>query len=80
MATSKEKELKFEDALEELEGIVSKLESEELPLEDSLSLFEKGISLSKVCNKKLEEAEKKVDLLLKELSAQEQNGDPKHGS
>lgn len=72
MATTKEKEKdkKFEAALEELETIVSKLESEELPLEDSLSLFEKGISLSRICTKKLEEAEKKVDALLKELSEQ----------
>ena len=66
MAAGKEK--KFEAALEELEGIVSKLESEELPLEDSLELFEKGISLSRVCAQRLDDAEKKVDALLKDLA------------
>ncbi|MFH1017095.1 MAG: exodeoxyribonuclease VII small subunit [Pseudomonadota bacterium] len=60
-------EKKFEAALKELEEIVSKLESSELPLEDSLELFEKGIKLSRLCTKKLTEAEKKVDQLLKEL-------------
>ncbi len=66
-------EKKFEGALKELEEIVSKLESEELPLEDSLGLFEKGIKLSKVCSKKLSEAEKKVDLLLDELAKEEKS-------
>ena len=61
-------EKKFETALKELEDIVSKLESEDLPLEDSLEIFEKGIKLSKLCTKKLAEAEKKVDKLLAELS------------
>ncbi len=61
-------EKKFETALQELEEIVAKLESPDLPLEESLSLFEKGIKLSKVCSKKLTEAEKKIDALLKELS------------
>ncbi|HLG20508.1 MAG TPA: exodeoxyribonuclease VII small subunit [Bdellovibrionota bacterium] len=61
-------EKKFESALSELESIVSKLESEELPLEDSLELFEKGIKLSRLCSKKLAEAEKKVDALVAELA------------
>jgi len=61
-------EKKFENALGELEETVSKLESEELPLEDSLELFEKGIKLSRLCSKKLAEAEKKVDALLQELA------------
>jgi exodeoxyribonuclease VII small subunit len=62
-----EKEKKFEAALGELEEIVVKLESTDLPLEDSLELFEKGIKLSRICTKKLSEAEKKVDQLLKEI-------------
>lgn len=62
-----EKEKKFEVALSELEEIVTQLESTELPLEDSLELFERGIKLSRLCSKKLSEAEKKVDQLLKEL-------------
>lgn len=78
MTAVKEKDKKFESALEELENLVSKLESEELPLEDSLSLFEKGIHLSRICNQKLEEAEKKVDALLKELSAQKEPVEDAH--
>lgn len=61
-------DLKFEAALKELEGIVGQLESGELPLEDSLQLFEKGIALSRVCTGKLAEAEKKVDALMAELA------------
>ena len=57
---------KFEQAIVDLKGIVSKLEGGDLPLEDALSLFEKGIELTKYCNQKLDEAEKKVEILLKD--------------
>ena len=56
---------RFEDALNKLEKIVSKLEDGEIPLEESLKLFEEGIRLSRFCTQKLEEAEKKVEILLK---------------
>ncbi len=56
---------KFEDALNKLERIVSKLEEGDIPLEESLKLFEEGIRLSRFCNQKLDEAEKKVEILLK---------------
>jgi len=56
---------KFEDALNKLEKIVSKLEEGDIPLEESLKLFEEGIRLSRFCNQKLGEAEKKVEILLK---------------
>jgi exodeoxyribonuclease VII small subunit len=56
---------RFEDALNKLEKIVSKLEDEEIPLEESLKLFEEGIRLSRLCNQKLEEAEKRVEILMK---------------
>jgi exodeoxyribonuclease VII small subunit len=56
---------KFEDALDKLEKIVSKLEEGDLPLEESLKLFEEGIRLSRFCNQKLDEAEKKVEILSK---------------
>jgi exodeoxyribonuclease VII small subunit len=56
---------RFEDALNKLEKIVSKLEEGEIPLEESLKLFEEGIRLSRFCNQKLDEAEKKVEILLK---------------
>lgn len=74
------KEPKFENALKELEEVVAKLDSEELPLEDALTYFEKGISLSKVCTKKLEEAEKKVDVLLKELASTDSKEENDHVS
>ena len=57
---------KFEDALNKLEKIVSKLEDGDIPLEESLKLFEEGIRLSRFCNQKLDEAEKKVEILLKD--------------
>ena len=56
---------KFEDALNKLEKIVSKLEEGDLPLEESLRLFEEGIRLSRFCNQKLDEAEKRVEILSK---------------
>ncbi|HYJ14226.1 MAG TPA: exodeoxyribonuclease VII small subunit [Candidatus Limnocylindria bacterium] len=56
----------FEGALEELEQVVELLESGELPLDDSLAAFEKGVGLVKFCNQKLNEVEKKVELLVKD--------------
>ena len=56
---------RFEDALNKLEKIVSKLEEGDIPLEESLKFFEEGIRLSRLCNQKLDEAEKKVEILLK---------------
>lgn len=60
------KEKKFEDAMRELEDIVKRLESGDLPLEESLKIFEKGVALSRYCFKKLEEAEKRVSILIKD--------------
>ena len=57
---------KFEDALEELEGVVEQLETGELALEESLAAFEKGVGLVKYCNQKLAEVEKKVEMLVKD--------------
>lgn len=54
----------FEENLKELESIVAELEKGELSLEDSIAKFEKGIKVSKVCNSKLEEAEKRINILL----------------
>ncbi len=55
----------FEESLEELESIVGELEAGEMPLERALELFEKGVGLSESCRKRLEEAETKVEVLLK---------------
>jgi exodeoxyribonuclease VII small subunit len=56
----------FELALQQLEEIVQKLEKGELPLEESLALYEDGIRLSRLCHGKLEEAEGKIEMLLKD--------------
>jgi len=55
----------FEKALKRLEEIVNKLESGALPLDESLKIFEEGVRLSRFCTKKLDEAERKVEVLLK---------------
>ena len=57
---------KFEECLERLEKIVQELEKGEVPLEKSLKLFEEGIELSTACRKELEQAEGKVEILLKQ--------------
>jgi len=60
------KEKQFEDAMKELGDIVKRLESGDLSLEESLKIFEEGIALSRYCFKKLEEAEKRVSILIKD--------------
>ena len=60
----------FEKAFKELETIVQRLESEELPLDESLRLFEQGISLSRFCHQRLEEVEKKIELILADAKGQ----------
>jgi len=59
-------EKKFETALARLEEIVSQLEQGDLPLEQSLKLFEEGVKLARLCTVRLEEAERKVEQLLKD--------------
>ena len=58
--------IKFEDALARLETIVSELEKGDLPLNDSLKIFEEGIKLSKTCLKILDDSERKVEILVQE--------------
>lgn len=60
------KEKKFEEALERLEEIVKKMEEGDMTLEESLEAFEEGVRLSRFCSKKLDEAERKVEILLKD--------------
>ena len=57
---------KFETALNKLEEVVKKLEGGELSLEDSLKAFEEGVKQAAYCTGKLNEAEKRVELLLKQ--------------
>lgn len=56
--------LSFEKAMKKLEEIVQILEGQDMPLENALKKFEEGIEISKFCNKKLEETEKKIAILL----------------
>ena len=57
---------KFEECLQRLEKIVGELEKGDIPLENSLALFEEGMQLSTACRKELEQAEGKVEILLKQ--------------
>ena len=66
-----DKKIDFETSLQKLEAIVSKLEDENINLEDSVKSFEAGINLVKECQKQLEEAELKVKELLDDGTAQE---------
>lgn len=56
-------EMKFEEALATLENIVSSLENQTAPLDESISLYENGIALVKRCSKLLDEAQQKVGIL-----------------
>ena len=55
----------FEQSLQELEDLVEKMEQGDLSLEDSLAHFEKGVQLSRACQKALKEAEQKVEILMR---------------
>jgi exodeoxyribonuclease VII small subunit len=59
-------ELSFEKAIEELEIIVKKLEKGELSLDDSIECFKRGVELTKYCNKRLDEAERSITMLIED--------------
>ena len=63
--SAKPKEPTFEEALKALEGIVSRLESGDANLDESIRLFEEGMKLSAVCQKRLDEADRKIETLLR---------------
>jgi len=60
---------KFEESLQKLEKVVQQLEKGEVPLDKAITLFEEGIHLSESCRKELEDAENKVEVLLKKDGA-----------
>ena len=60
----KNKESNFEDLMVRLEEITNKLEKETLSLDESVKLFEEGMKVSKECNSKLEDAEKRITILI----------------
>ncbi|MDJ0860978.1 MAG: exodeoxyribonuclease VII small subunit [Gammaproteobacteria bacterium] len=64
--------INFEKALRELETLVESMEQGDLSLEDSLKAFERGVELTRTCQKSLDEAEQKVEL----LTGKEGTGDP----
>lgn len=66
MAHGKAQPAGFEDSLSKLESIVSQLESGDLPLERALEIFEEGVGLARLCQSHLAEAERKVEMLLRE--------------
>ena len=59
------KEENFEELMVKLEEITNKLEKEQLSLDESVKLFEEGMKISKECNSKLEDAEKRITILIK---------------
>lgn len=62
----KEQELSFEDALEELEKIVEKLEEGDVPLEKAINYYQEGMKLSKICSDKLNKVQEKVVKIVNE--------------
>ncbi|MDF2672706.1 MAG: xseB [Clostridiales bacterium] len=62
---NKKVNIKFEEAIKRLEEIVEEMEGKDLQLEKSIKLFQEGMELAAFCNGKLEEAEKKVNVVMK---------------
>jgi exodeoxyribonuclease VII small subunit len=57
-------ELSFEQAMDRLEAIVARLESGEVPLEAAIELFQEGMQLSRMCGQKLEQVERRIEMLV----------------
>lgn len=66
MSEPKSEELKFEEAMARLEEIVRRLEQGDSTLDEALALFEEGVKLARFCNDKLDEAEAKIEIMIKE--------------
>lgn len=63
-------DLNFEEALKRLEGLVAKLEAGDLSLEQALEVFEEGVRLSRHCSRRLNEAQKRINILLRNQEGQ----------
>lgn len=61
-----EKEVNFEDAMIQLEDIVGELEHGDVPLEKAIELFQQGMKLSQLCSQKLEQVERKIEMIVEE--------------
>jgi exodeoxyribonuclease VII small subunit len=70
MAKEKEPDkLSFEEAMDQLEQLVAKLENGDVPLEQAIDLFQEGMKLSHLCSQKLEQVERKIEMLVEENGA-----------
>ncbi len=67
---AEKKKMTFEENIEKLEEILSRLEDEKLPLDASVKLYEEGMKLISKCNKELEDAERKIKILTKNSSGE----------
>ena len=63
---ARKKEVPFDEALRQLEEIVQRLEAGDITLEESIRLFEQGVQLSKLCGGKLQDAERKIEMLVQD--------------
>ncbi len=68
---SKKQELRFEEAMENLETIISRMETERIPLDDLLKDYEEGTQLLKLCRERIETARARIDQINKELGSGE---------
>lgn len=73
--SNKNEVISFEQGLARLEELIEKLENGELDLDESLKVFEEGVGLSRKLNQKLDKAEKKLELLLKDEKGEPVSGD-----
>jgi exodeoxyribonuclease VII small subunit len=79
MPVNKTKSSSFEEALSELEALVESMEQGELPLEESLKSFERGVTLTRTCQQALKAAEQKVEILSRNtLDAEPEPFDSEH--
>ena len=69
MPRKKSTEINFETALAELESLVASMEDGELPLEEALKQFERGVTLTRQCQQALKQAEQKVEILMEKAGA-----------
>ena len=74
MMARKKQDVDFEAALEELEGLVERMEEGDLSLEESLKTYERGIALSRACQKSLDAAEQRIEILSEKDGAVEIHG------
>jgi len=72
MAGKKDKDINLEQALGELETLVEEMETGDLPLEEAMKKFERGITLTRQCQTALRDAEQKVEVLLKKAGGEEE--------